>query len=251
MILLVGSHHDDVLYFESKLRNKKEELIFDKFPFITGTMFSQNVGIVYGGYTNYINSLITEYILSKNYVVLVINVGRCVSISDEYSNGDIAICRRTYLAEVDQMGIENSSLGQIPKCPQYFSSDQYVLDLMNSSYNKISTLSRAITSNYISIEKNIKNIEELQNISLNGMFFGLNRELVLDNSSGGVALASYLNNIPFIAVKVVERKLQEKSTVDSYIKLLKKYSDLGKIVTSFIGEVSRNEVIIGLDKTVE
>ena len=225
MILLVGSHHDDVLYFESKLRNKKEELIFDKFPFVTGTMFSQNIGILYGGYTNYINTLLVEHIISKNYIVLVINVGKCVAISDDYARGDMAICRRVYLGEVNQLGVENSSLGQIPKLPQFFASDPYVLDLITKSFDRISTIDNAPVSNFISMEKNVENMEELQGISIDGVFFGSNKNIVLDNSAGGISLACYLNDIPFIAAKVIEHKIGEKTTIDSYVKLLKRYSD--------------------------
>ena len=251
MILLVGNHHDDVLYFESKLRNKKEELLFDKFHFVTGTMFSQNIGILYGGYTNYLNSLLVQHIISKNYTVLVINVGKCYAISGEYANGDMAICRRVYFGGVNQLGVENASIGQIPKCPQYFTSDPYVLDLMNNSFNRISSIDNAPISTFISLDKNIENIEELQDISIDGMFFGTNKNLVIDSSSGGVSLACYLYNVPFIAAKVVENKVGQKTTIDSYVKLLKRYSDLGKAVTSFIGEISRNEVITGNEAAPE
>ncbi|MCR5506108.1 MAG: hypothetical protein K6F07_03850 [Bacilli bacterium] len=250
MILIVGSHHDDVLYFESKLRNKKEELLFNQFPFVTGTMFSQNIGIVYGGYTNYMNALLVEHIIAKNYVVLVINVGKCSSISDEYNTGDIAVLRRIYLGEVNQIGVEGSSLGQIPKCPQYFTSDQYVLDLLTNAFNRTKNI-KAINSTFISMEKNVEKSEELQGISINGIFYGINKQLVLDSAAGGAALACYLNEIPFIAAKVIEKKVGDKSTIDGYVRLLKKYSDLGKAVTSFIGEISRNEVIIGEEKRPE
>ena len=251
MILLVGSHHDDVLYFESKLRDKKEELLFKKLPFITGTMFSQNIGIIYGAYTNYLAAALVSRILIRNYVVLVINVGRCSSISDDFDTGNIAICRRAYFGEVDLLGVEDASLGQIPGCPQYYASDQYVLDLMDKSFNRITSVSKCSPSTFISMDKKIKNVADLQRISLDGLFFGTNKSLVLDGSAAGVALACYLNDIPFIAAKVVEGKLSDKDTIDSYVNLLKKYSDLGKAVTSFIGEISRNEVIIGQEGSPE
>ena len=251
MILLVGSHHDDVLYFESKLRNKKEELLFDKFHFITGTMFSQNIGILYGGYTNYLNALLVQHILSKVYTILVINVGKCTAVTGEYANGDMAICRRVYFGGVNQLGVENASIGQIPKMPPYFTSDPYVLNLMTNSFNRISTIDNAPISTFISLDKIVQNMEELQDISIDGMFFGTNKNLVIDHSAGGVSLACYLHNVPFIAAKVVEHKLGQKTSIESYVKLLKRYSDLGKAVTSFIGEVSRNEVITGNEAAPE
>ena len=83
MILIVGSTYDDVMYFESKLRNKSEETILGQYKLMVGTIFSQQVGVVYGGYTNYLSALIVGTILAKrSSVVLLINVGKfttCVS----------------------------------------------------------------------------------------------------------------------------------------------------------------------------
>ena len=251
MILLVGNHHDDVLYFESKLRNKKVEVLFDKFHFVTGTMFSQNIGILYGGYTNYLNALLVQHVISKNYTILVINVGKCTAVTNEYANGDMAICRRVYFGGVDMLGVENASIGQIPNLPPHFVSDPYVLNLITNSFNRISSIDNAPISTFISLDKKVQNIEELQDISIGDMFFGTNKNIVIDNSAAGVALACYLHNIPFISAKVVEHKLGQKTSIESYVKLLKRYSDLGKAITSFIGEVSRNEVITGNEAAPE
>ena len=122
---------------------------------------------------------------------------------------------------------------------------------MTNSFNRISTIDNAPISTFISLDKIVQNMEELQDISIDGMFFGTNKNLVIDNSAGGVSLACFLHNVPFIAAKVVEHKLGQKTSIESYVKLLKRYSDLGKAVTSFIGEVSRNEVITGNEAAPE
>ena len=246
MILIVGSTHDDVLYFESKLRNKSEELLFGKFPYVVGTMFSQQIGVVYGAYTNYLSSIITSTILAKNYVVLVINVGKCSAFSPSINSGDIVISRQAFLGEVNQVGVEDAILGQVPTCPPFYTPDAYVLQLMNECFNKIVKKSILKFGTYISIEKNVNSKEAMAKISSNsGIVFGNKDDIVVDCVTGGVALATYLQNIPFISVEVVDGQIDQKRSISHYVEVLKQYSDLGKAVTSFIGEISRNEVISG------
>lgn len=246
MILIVGSTHDDVLYFESKLRNKTEETILGQYPLIVGTMFSQKVGVVYGGYTNYLSTAIVSHILAKNYIVLVINVGKCTAFANDLKAGDIVVSRQAYLAEVNQVGIKNAILGQVPSCPQSYVTDAYVLDLMTGCINKVIRKSAARPGTFISIEKVIHSFKDLESItSSNGVIFGNKNDVVIDSCTGGVALACHLNDVPYISVEVVDGNIDEKRTITSYVDVLKRYSDIGKAVTSFIGEISRNEVLNG------
>ncbi len=246
MILIIGSTHDDVLYFESKLRNKSEETILGQFTLMVGTVFSQKVGVIYGGYTNYLSALIVNTILAKNYVVLVINVGKCTTCVDDIRGGDIVISKQAYLGEVNQIGVENAILGQVPTCPQSYVTDTYVLQLMIESMNKILKKGGSKNATFISIEKTIHSRKDLEAISsAGGVIFGNKNDLVVDSSTGGVALACYLNKIPFVSVGVVAGNIDQNRTVSQYVEVLKRYSDLGKAVTSFIGEISRNEVISG------
>ena len=244
MIVIIGNTHDDVLYFESKLRNKKEETILNKFPYITGTIFSQKVCVIYGGYTNYISASIVSSILAKNYVELVINVGRCTSCDDETKTGNIIVSNQTYLGEVNQIGIENAILGQVPTCPQFYPTDSYVLELMIDSINKVVKNVTFKPATIISIEKIVHYKKDIEGISsASGIVFGNNKGLVIDSSTGGIALSCYLNNIPYISVEVVDGKLDETITIDGYIDVLKRYSDIGKSITTFIGEISRKEIV--------
>lgn len=245
MILIIGSSHDDVLYFESKIRNKHEELLLKRFPFITGTMFSQKIGIVYNVYTNYLSSTVVSSILAKHYVVLIINVGRCKSYSNDIKNGEIAISKQVYLGEVNKVGVENAILGQIPGFPQYYQIDSYVLELLTNSINKVLRKASYRECSYISIEKNLEDKKHLGFIAKDNIVFGITKDLVIDDCCGGGTLASYCYDIPFIAIKAVDGAIGEKRTLNDYVELLKRYSDIGKAVTSFIGEISRNEVIIG------
>ena len=70
MIMIIGSQHDDILYFESVITNKKEELIMGKFKVTIGTIFNQAVMLVDQVKTNYLSSALTLYLIEKYFVSL-------------------------------------------------------------------------------------------------------------------------------------------------------------------------------------
>ena len=41
----------------------------------------------------------------------------------------------------------------------------------------------------------------------------------------------------------VERKIDEKYSTDTYIRVLKHYSDVGKAIVTCIGDIGRNDII--------
>ena len=48
MIVIVGASHDDILYFDSVLTNRNEEIILNKYPITRGMMFNQEIVVVGG-----------------------------------------------------------------------------------------------------------------------------------------------------------------------------------------------------------
>ena len=67
MIMIIGSQHDDILYFESVITNKREELVMGKFKVTIGTIFNQAVMLVDQVKTNYLSSALTLYLIEKLY----------------------------------------------------------------------------------------------------------------------------------------------------------------------------------------
>ena len=83
MIMIIGSQHDDILYFESVITNKREELVMGKFKVTIGTIFNQAVMLVDQVKTNYLSSALTLYLIEKYFVILVLVVGRCIAYSKD------------------------------------------------------------------------------------------------------------------------------------------------------------------------
>ena len=69
MILILGSVYDDVLYFDTQLKKRREETFKDHFKIIFGELYGQNVVLAYNIFTNYMSSVVTTYLISKYDVI--------------------------------------------------------------------------------------------------------------------------------------------------------------------------------------
>ena len=115
MIMIIGSQHDDILYFESIMSNKRVETVLDKYKVTIGTIFNQSVILVDQVKTNYISSILTLHLIEKYFVFLVFVVGRCIAFTHDIKPADIAISKYVMAGDVDQVNEEeNVKMCQIP-----------------------------------------------------------------------------------------------------------------------------------------
>ena len=78
---------------------------------------------------------------------------------------------------------------------------------------------------------------------MNDYVLGHKTNIVFDCLSGGAFLSAALYNIPVVAVKVNEKHIDELSTVDNYINVLKQYSNVGRAIVTRIGDIGRNDIV--------
>ena len=245
MILIVGSTKDDVLYFESKMRNKKAETVLtDSFHLITGNIFNQKAGLLYNVHSSYLSTLVVHEVIKKYHVILVVNVGYAASYSKELKDGEVVLIRQTYFGDVNFTKMQHTMLGQIPSQPQAFASDGYVTQLFSRALDN-TLKSKYSTGSLVSINKVPESKDDLREISFENTVLGRNDNILVDSDGAGCALAAHIDNVPFVCIKVCERTIDSRLTVQHYLKVLEKYADVGKAVTSLIGEISRNDVRIG------
>ena len=242
MILIIGSTHDDILYFESVMTNKKEEKLLNIYPLVFGSIFNQEVVLAYDIYTSYISSFITSYIIQNYFIVLVFVVGKCISYSTDVKPGDIAISKRVILGDVDQIKEANVKLGQLPHLPRSLESSDEVIGYITSALEKRSFARYSIAS-FISCNRVLEKTENIQPLMMNEFILGHRNNIVFDCISGGAFLASTLYNIPIVAIKVSEKQVDQPSTADNYITVLKQYSSVGRAVVTCIGDIGRNDII--------
>ncbi|MBO4856812.1 MAG: hypothetical protein J5511_05545 [Bacilli bacterium] len=245
MILIVGSNHDDVIYFQSALKDAKEEIILNKYRASIGTILNQNVMVLQDVYTSYVSSALLTHIIEKYFVLMVFVVGTCFAQNKALKVGDIAISEMATFGDVDQIKmLKGTNLGQIPGYPQLFYSHKELIRNMEEALNSVgaNNYMRCTFMNSSYYRRDEQLIEEL---SMEDNIANRNKNTVLDGVTTGVALAAHLFDIPFISVKVIEGQAGQRTSIDSYMTILEEYSVVGKAVTVCIGEISRNDVLRG------
>ena len=242
MIMIIGSQHDDILYFESVMSNKREELVLDKYKVTVGTIFNQSVVLVDQVKTNYLSSMLTLYLIEKYFVFLVFVVGRCVAFTHDLKPLDIAISKRIVAGDVDQVNEDNVKMGQIPGYEQAFVCQDDVIGYLGNAFEK-RTYNAFRISNYVSSNVDYHRPEQVANLRECEHVLGFNSNVVLDCNSAGVALACSLRKIACVSVKVVERYIDGPKNIQTYLKSLKEYTNVGKAIVTCIGDIGHNEVI--------
>ena len=242
MIMIIGSQHDDILYFESAITNKREETVMGKFNVTIGTIFNQEVMLVDQVKTNYISSALTLYLIEKYFVILVLVVGRCVAYTKDLKPLDIVISKHVVLGDVDQVNEDNVKYGQIPGFEQIYDASEDVVSYIESAFEK-RTFSVYKEANFISTSVDYHKPEQIYDITEFDHILGYDTNVVFDTNTGGVAFACNLTKVPFVSIKVVERYLDKNSNVNTYLKAMKEYVNIGKAVVTCVGDIGRNEII--------
>ena len=241
MILILGSVYDDVLYFDTQLKKRREETFKDHFKIIFGELYGQNVVLAYNIFTNYMSSVVTTYLISKYDVIAVINVGsvRCL---DDFKEGDIVYSETLFLGDADVSVFEKVKKGQVPTYPQIFSGNSYFNNLINVYSSKF-IISNVKKGNYISLNREIVSIDQLNQIKNENVILGVSKDFIFDSTFGGVALSSATFNVPFVCLKVVISKIKDKVTTLERIRCIKEYANVGKIISAIILEIGRKDTL--------
>ena len=244
MILIVGSQHDDILYFESVMSNKKTELILGQYTVTVGTIFNQGVVLVDQIKTNYVSSAIILHLIEKYFIFLIFNVGRCVAYTHDIKPLEIALSQRIVAGDVDQINEDDVKFGQIPGFEQVFNCQKDVISYLSDAFEK-RTYSKIIVSNYVSTSVEYHRASQVDHLKECEHLLGFSSNIVLDTNSAGIALAASLKKVAFVSVKVVERYIDGTKDINTYLKALKEYTNVGKAVVTCIGDIGHNEVIEG------
>ncbi len=246
MILILGSSHDDVLYYETMMTAKRKEILFDRYPVIFGKLFNQEVAVVSEIYTNYISSIVTSYFIDKFFVILVVCVGTCIGYSSDSLPLSVAISGKVTLSDVNQLAVRPVSIGQIPNgFPTYFDSDSDARDILFASFAK-RTQTPCFLATYFSSNTFYTREEQLEPLKNYGKLTSLDSGVVFDCIYGGVALACNMNSVSCLAVKVVESSFGKAIDCQDYSKILTLYVDIGKALSGAIGDIGSGDILEGV-----
>ena len=241
MIVIVGDTHDDVLYFETVLANKKTDVILDRFKVSRGTIFSLDVMVIRDMVTNVLSSSVLTHIIDNNIVDLVICVGKCVSVSDNLKAGDIALSSNIIDVNVDLSMFKDVGMAEIPGFSREFPVQEDIIGYIGENlakrpkidFHRVSYLS---TDNMSADMMNFLKTHKT-------MFSNIDERFVVDHNSAGIALACMLSGVPFISVKVIENGLDHSNNLKTYTNVLSRYIDLGKGIIETINNIGRSDVL--------
>lgn len=243
MIVIIGETHDDILYFDSVLANKRQETILGKYTISIGTIFSQDAIVACDLFTSTLSSAVLMHILDKYYVDLIISVGRCMYVGDKIKNGDIVVSTKVIDANVNLSMFGDYALGQIPGFDREFLVQDDIIGYITFGLERRINITH---HHAVFLSSNNMSKDMCEILKERKEIFSLKNELfVIDQNSAGVALASKLKDTPFIVVKVAENNLAEADNLESYAFVLSKYIDLGKAVISTINDISRSDILEG------
>ena len=243
MIIIVGDTHDDILYYDTVLLNKKEDVILNRFKISIGTIFSQKVIVVGDISTSILASSILTHLFDTYDVDLVFVIGKCIAASDSLKHGDIGLSTNVIDTNVDLSIFRDVGMAQIPGFSREFSVQDDIFGYLASNIEKRPNIDYFRTT-YLSSDNMSKDMVSF--LKENRTIFGKNDErFVIDHNSAGVALACNLHDVPFIVAKVIETGIDNNQTLKTYSKVLSRYIDLGKGVISTINDIGRGDILEG------
>ncbi|MGM9873300.1 MAG: hypothetical protein ACI31G_00030 [Bacilli bacterium] len=241
MILILGNTHDDIIYFESALRDKKEEKVFNTYPLVRGTIFNQKIIILYDIYGTSLLSSVLSYVVSKEYINLIINVGKCFALTDDLAFNTVTYTKSTYMYGLNYSKEKKVKTNECPSIPYRIDIDPSLTETFLSCFNKLSFKDLHLVS-----EINVESEEDKKKLlkeNKDNIIDGLSSSLICDSTVGAVSIISTLYSIPFISIKVVEGKLNENIDVNKYLEILKTFITVGKATIASIGEISTEHII--------
>ena len=243
MIVIVGDTHDDILYFETVLANKKEVEILERYKISIGTIFSQEVIVVDGMNSSILTSAVLTHILDNYYVDLVFVVGKCLAVAESVKSSNVALASNVIDANVDLSMFKDVGMAQIPGFHREFPVQEDIYGYFAEAIEKRPAIDY-IKSSFLSTDNMSQDM--VTYLKENKTIFFKNDEyFVIDHNSAGVAVACTLKSVPFVIAKVIETRLDQSGNLKTYSNVLSRYIDLGKAVITTINNIGRSDILEG------
>ena len=243
MIVIVGDTHDDILYFETVLANKKEVEILDRFKISIGTIFSQEVIVVSGMNSSILTSAVLTHLFDNYYIDLVFVVGKCLGVAEHIKSSNVALSSSVIDADVDLSMFKDVGMAQIPGFQREFPVQEDIYGYLAESLEKRPAIDY-VKSVFLSTDNMSRDMIEFLKENKT-IFFKNDEYFVVDHNSAGVAMACTLKNVPFIIAKVIETRLDQSGNLKTYSNVLSRYIDLGKAVITTINGIGRSDILEG------
>ena len=171
----------------------------------------------------------------------MINVGRCIGVERKTNTGDVVVSTSIIDGDVDIASENNVTRFEMPGFNKTIEVQKDIIEYLEKGIKK-----RPFITYYRATFVSTDNfsMDNLTSLYKNRHFLkGDEDRMVFDHNSMGIILSCLLKSIPALSIKVIENKFDKEKNIDTYLKVLERYIDLGKAVAATIGDVGRNDIL--------
>lgn len=206
IIAVLTAMEDEKKYVVNHLNNY-ENIKINRFCFTTGSIDNKKIIVSLTGIGK-VNASLATTILSQQFNIdLIINTGSAGSIKNDITLGDVVIGENIAHHDVDLSGF-NYPIGQIPKLPRFFVSNQQLIEKINQlspilgKQLQQKIINGLIVSGDQFIDKKAKIDQIKQNFP---------NALAVEMESAAIAQSCHQLQIPFLIIRAISDYAQPKN----------------------------------------
>lgn len=198
MIGIIVAEEKELIEVKNVMNNIQERQIYEKIFYI-GSIEEKQIVLVKSNVGKVNSARVTQMLIDKFDIELVINVGTAGSVDNTLNIGDIVVARKLVQYDFDVTPF-GRKLGEIENIGEYIEVKKELLDLFSGSDVKIGCIASG--------DKFIVNIEEKNIIKKNF------DALCVEMEGASIAQVCFLNKVPFLIIRSITDKLDGSSKVE-------------------------------------
>lgn len=236
MILILGKDANDIIFLKASMKIDTSETIRFGIETHVGTLAGKKIVLSFTGQSMMMASAITNQLFLKYDPYMVISIGNVSAHSSSLDQKDIVLINRVYLGDVNLDANGTLNLGQINSMPLYFNSVEDYMSIIEN-VNEVSGFNTLSRTNLISTNTFYKDKDRASDL-VKARYAHIEGSLCFDNEMGGVVTACYLNDLPWIAIKVVNYCIGNNQQLLNHIrKGVETEPEVGKLIIELFTEL--------------
>lgn len=203
MIAIIGAMQEEIDYLKKKMKNSWTEEVYH-FEFHYGDIGNKKVVLVKSGVGKTNAGLLIGILLSQCEVDYIINLGVCGGVSDKVNLFDLAVVDKYFYGDVE-LPKHEYFYGQMSKCPRYFELNSKLKKTIKDNFPKENyKFVSCYTSDTFVDKDNYPKVKAI--IDHHFSHYDIS---IFDMESTAFAHASYLLDIPFVAIRTISDLVPE------------------------------------------
>jgi len=214
-IAIIGAMKKEITFLLNKLENIKENK-YSKFTFFEGSFSGNEIITVEAGIGKVASGILFSALVSQYPDIdLAINIGVSGGVINRVNIGDIVVANKLKYADVDATVIEEFVYGQVPNCPDQFTTK---IDLIKNIINNINLncqVGTILTGDQFFADKS--KVENMIN-----SYFKDDNVLCLDMESAALAQSAWFYGIDYLAIRAISDLIGKDFQFNEYLQNVEK-----------------------------